>query len=407
MTEPLWRTRCFTLVVRSLRMKFTEEHLQLRRTVREFVDKEINPHVDGWEQAGAFPAHDVFRKAGRLGLLGVNKPEAFGGMGLDYSYQMCVTEELGTCRGGSVPMALGVQTDMATPALARWGSDELRREFLAPAIAGDVVASIAVSEVSGGSDVAAIRTTARKDGADYVINGSKMWITNAAQADWLCLLVNTGDGAPHRNKTLVIVPTKLPGVTIGPKIDKLGMRASDTCPIYFEDVRVPQRHRIGEEGMGFMMQMVQFQEERLNGALSSVRGMDRLLDATIAYCKERHTFGQPLIDNQVVHFRFAELKTEVEALRSLCYRAVEDYVGGADVTLMASMAKLKAGRLVREISDACLQYWGGMGFTWDNIAARAYRDTRLVSIGAGADEIMLGIICKLMGILPGKKKISL
>ena len=385
-------------------MRFTEEHQQLRKTVRDFVDKEINPHMEVWEREGLFPAHALFGKLGKLGLLGVNKPEKFGGMGLDYSYQMVVTEELGTCQGGSIPMAIGVQTDMATPALARWGSDELRKEFLAPAIAGEVVASIAVSEVSGGSDVAAIKTHARKDGTDYVINGSKMWITNAVHADWLCLLVNTGDGPVHMNKTLVVVPTKTKGVTIGPKIDKLGMRASDTCPIYFEDVRVPQRNRIGEEGMGFMMQMVQFQEERLCGAIGSVRGMDRLIDATIEYCRERHTFGQPLINNQVIHFRFAELKTEVESLRSLVYRAVEDYIGGADVTMMASMAKLKAGRLTRECADACLQYWGGMGFTWDNPAARAFRDTRLLSIGGGADEIMLGIICKLMGILPSKKK---
>jgi citronellyl-CoA dehydrogenase len=385
-------------------MRFSEEHTQLRRTVREFVDKELNPNVERWEREGAFPAHEVFKKAGRLGLLGVNKPEAYGGMGLDYSYQMVVTEELGTCGCGAVPMALGVQTDMATPALARWGTHELKQEFLAPAIAGEVVAAIAVSEVSGGSDVAAIKTTARKDGADYVINGSKMWITNAAQADWLCLLVNTSEGAVHANKTVVIVPTKLKGVTIGPKIDKLGMRASDTCPIYFEDVRVPQRHRVGEEGMGFMMQMVQFQEERLCGAISAIRAMEGLIDATIEYCKERQTFGQPLLANQVIHFRFAELRTEVEALRSLCYRAVEEYIGGTDVTMLASMAKLKAGRLAREISDSCLQYWGGMGFTWDNVAARHYRDSRLLSIGGGADEIMLGIICKLMGILPGKKK---
>jgi citronellyl-CoA dehydrogenase len=385
-------------------MKLTDEHLQLRRTVSNFVEQAINPYMDAWEAAGAFPAHELFKQAGKLGLLGINKPEAYGGMGLDYSYQMVATEELGTCRGGAIPMALGVQTDMATPALARWGSDALRKEFLAPAISGDMVAAIAVSEASGGSDVAAIKTTARKDGDDYVINGSKMWITNAAQADWLCLLVNTSDAAVHMNKTLVIVPTALPGVQIGAKIDKLGMRASDTCPIFFEDVRVPQRHRIGEEGMGFMMQMVQFQEERLCGALSSMRGMERLIDATIEYTKERHTFGQPLIDNQVVHFRFAELKTEVEALRSLVYRAVEDYIGGADVTLLASMAKLKAGRLAREVSDSCLQYWGGMGFTWDNPAARSYRDSRLLSIGGGADEIMLGIIAKLMGILPGKKK---
>ena len=385
-------------------MRFTEEHHQLRRTVRDFVEKELNPHVDEWEREGAFPAHEVFKKAGSLGMLGVNKPEAFGGMGLDYSYQMAATEELGNCTCGALPMALGVQTDMATPALARWGSDELRKEFLAPAITGHAVAAIAVSEAGGGSDVAAIKTVAKKDGSDYLISGSKMWITNAAQADWLCLLVNTGDGPVHANKTLVIVPTKLPGVEIGPKIDKLGMRASDTCPVFFDNVRVPQRNRVGEEGMGFMMQMVQFQEERLCGAIGSVRGMDKTIDATIAYCRERQTFGQPLINNQAIHFRMAELKTEVECLRALVYRAVEDYVGGADVTMMASMAKLKAGRLAREVADACLQYWGGMGFTWDNPVARSYRDSRLLSIGGGADEIMLGIIAKLMGILPGKKK---
>jgi citronellyl-CoA dehydrogenase len=385
-------------------MRFTEEHQQLRRTVRDFVEKEVNPNYDEWEKAGVMPLHELFKKAGRLGLLGVNKPEAYGGMGLDYSYQMCCTEELGWCKGGSFPMALGVQTDMATPALARWGSDDLRKEFLAPAIAGEVVTSIAVSEASGGSDVAAIKTTARKDGSDYVINGSKMWITNASQADWLCTLVNTSEGAVHANKTLVVIPTKTKGVEIGPKIDKLGMRASDTCPVFFENVRVPQRHRIGEEGMGFMMQMVQFQEERLCGAIGATRGMERLIDATIEYCRTRETFGQPLINNQVIHFRMAELKTEVEALRALCYRAVEEYVGGTDVTMLASMAKLKAGRLTREVSDACLQYWGGMGFTWDNPAAKSYRDSRLLSIGGGADEIMLGIIAKLMGILPGKRK---
>jgi citronellyl-CoA dehydrogenase len=334
----------------------------------------------------------------------VCKPEPFGGMGLDYSYGMVVAEELGCCHGGSVPMAIGVQTDMATPALARWGSDELRREFLAPAIAGDMVAAIAVSEVSGGSDVAALKTTARKDGDDYVLNGSKMWITNATQADWYCVLANTSEGSPHANKSLIVVPRKSKGLTVGPKLDKLGMRASDTAPLYFEDVRVPQRHRIGAEGVGFMLQMVQFQEERLFGATSTLKSMERVIEATVAYCRERKTFGQPLIDHQVIHFRVAELQTEIQALRSLCYRAVEEYVGGADVTLLASMAKLKAGRLAREVADSCLQWWGGMGFMWDNPASKSYRDSRLLSIGGGADEIMLGIICKLTGILPGKKK---
>jgi citronellyl-CoA dehydrogenase len=385
-------------------MKLTDEHRQIRRTVRELIEKEINPHYETWERDGGFPAREVFGKLGKLGLLGINKPEAYGGMGLDYSYQLMMDEEMGSCAGGSIGMAVGVQTSMATPALARWGSDELRAEFLAPAIAGEHVTAIAVSEVSGGSDVAALKTHARKDGSDYVINGSKMWITNAAQADWFCLLANTGDGPVHANKSLIIVPAKTRGVTVGAKLDKLGMRASDTCPVYLEDVRVPQRHRIGAEGMGFMMQMVQFQEERLFGASSALRGMEAVIQATIAYCRERETFGQPLIDNQVIHFRFAELQTELECLRSLVYRACEDYIGGADVTMLASMAKLKAGRLSREVADACVQYWGGMGFMWDNVASRAYRDTRLLSIGGGADEIMLGIICKLMGILPGKKK---
>jgi citronellyl-CoA dehydrogenase len=385
-------------------VRFTDEHRALRKTIREFIDKEVNPHVDEWEKAGLFPAHEVFKKMGRLGLLGVAKPEAYGGMALDYSYAAAVAEELGTCHSGSVPMAIGVQTDMATPALARFGSDELRAEFLAPAIAGEAVAAIAVSEVSGGSDVAALKTVAKKDGADYVINGSKMWITNATQADWFCVLANTGEGAVHMNKSLIIVPRKTKGLTVGEKLDKLGMRASDTAPVYFEDVRVPQKNRIGIEGSGFMMQMLQFQEERLFGAATSLRSMEKVITETIKYCKERQTFGQPVIDNQVVHFRMAELETEVESLRSLVWRAVEDYVGGADVTMLASMAKLKAGRLSREVADSCLQYWGGMGFMWDNVASRSYRDSRLMSIGGGADEIMLGIICKMMNILPGKKK---
>jgi len=385
-------------------MQWTEEHEQLRQTVRSVIEREINPHVDAWEDAGLFPAHEVFKKLGALGLLGVSKPETYGGMGLDYTYSIAVAEELGNIRCGGVPMAIGVQTDMATPALARFGSDELRQEFLVPAIKGEAVACIGVSEVGGGSDVAALKTHAIKDGDDYIINGSKMWITNATQADWMCLLANTSEGSVHANKSLIIVPMKTKGISVSARLDKLGMRSSDTGQVFFDNVRVPQRHRIGEEGQGFFLQMLQFQEERLFGAASCLRGMDRLIAATIEYCTERHTFGQPLIANQVIHFRMAELKTEVEALRSLVYRAGEDYVGGQDVTMLASMAKLKAGRLTREVSDACLQYWGGMGFMWDNPAARAYRDTRLMSIGGGADEIMLGIICKLMGILPGKKK---
>jgi len=382
-------------------MKFTPEHEQIADTVRKFVANEINPHLPAWETAGIFPAHALFKKMGDLGLLGIKYPTEFGGMGLDFSYSMVMAEALGECNAGGVPMAIGVQTDMCTPALARFGSDALRQEFLAPAIAGDMVGCVGVSEVGGGSDVAALRTTARKDGGDYVINGSKMWITNGMQADWCCLLANTSEGQAHKNKSMIIVPLNSPGVT-RQKIEKIGMHSSDTAQLFFDNVRVPQKNLIGQEGMGFMLQMLQFQEERLYGAAGCLRSLDRLIDQTIDYTRSRQTFGKPILHNQVVHFRLAELRTEVESLRALTYRAVEQYVGGKDVTKLASMAKLKAGRLSREVADSCLQYWGGMGFTADNPIAQSYRDGRLISIGGGADEIMLGIICKFEGTLPGK-----
>jgi len=381
-------------------MKFTPEHEELKRTIERFVEQELNPHVDEWEEAGIFPAHEVFRKLGELGLLGLTKPEAYGGAGLDYSYSVLMAETLGNIRCGGVPMAIGVQTDMATPALARFGSDELRAEFLAPAIAGQAVACIGVSEPGAGSDVASIRTTARRDGDDYVINGGKLWITNGTQADWMCCLANTSEGNPHRNKSLIIVPMRSKGVSVERKLRKIGMNSSDTAQIHFDDVRVPRRHLIGEEGHGFTYQMLQFQEERLWGAANALKGLDNAVRDTVEYARSRKIFGRPVLDNQVVHFTLAELQTEIEALRALVYRATELYVAGQDVTQLASMAKLKAGRLTREVADKCLQYWGGMGYTWENPVSRLYRDGRLASIGGGADEVMLSILCKTMGTLP-------
>ena len=384
-------------------MQFTHEHEEIQRTLKRFIDEEINPHVDEWEAAEIFPAHQVFKRLGELGLLGLTKPEAYGGAGLDYSYSVAMAEALGHINCGAIPMAIGVQTDMATPALARFGSDALRREFLAPAIAGDMVACVGVSEPGAGSDVSAVKTTARKDGGDYIINGAKMWITNSLQADWMCLLANTSEGAAHKNKSLIVVPMNTPGVVKAQKIRKIGMMASDTGLIHLDDVRVPQSNRIGEEGQGFTYQMMQFQEERLWAAASAILGLRRCIAETADYARERKAFGQSILDNQVVHFRLAELKTEVEALRGLTYMALEQYMAGKDVTEWASMAKLKAGRLLREVPDACLQYWGGMGFTWDNPVSRRYRDGRLASIGGGADEVMLGIISKYMGTLPGRR----
>lgn len=383
-------------------MRFTHEHEELRRTTRAFVENEINPYVDEWETSGIYPGHALFKKMGDLGLLGIAKPEAYGGMNLDYSYQVVFAEELGAAHCGGVPMGIGVQTDMATPALAKFGSDSLREAFLAPAIAGEMIAAIAVSEPGAGSDVANIKTTAKKAGGDYLINGTKMWITNATQSDFICLLANTGDGPSHRNKSLIIVPSDTPGISFSEPLNKLGMRSSDTAQIFFDNVRIPQHHCIGEEGRGFTYQMLQFQEERLFVAGMNLKSLENCVNETIRYTQDRKAFGQSILANQSVHFRLAELQTEIEALRALTYDAVEGYIHGEDVTLKASMAKLKSGRLSREVTDSCLQYWGGMGFMWDNLISRTYRDTRLASIGGGADEVMLSIICKLMGTLPHK-----
>ena len=386
-------------------MQFTHDHEQIRDTLKRYIDEHINPHVDEWEEAGIFPAHQVFKGLGDLGLLGLTKPEAYGGAGLDYSYGMVMAETLGHINCGGVPMAIGVQTDMCTPALARFGSDELRKEFLSPAIAGDMVGCIGVSEPGAGSDVAGIKSVARKDGDDYVISGQKMWITNGIQADWMCMLVNTSDGPAHKNKSLVMVPMRdgpngqlTKGIEIAQKIRKIGMNSSDTGLIYFDEVRVSQRNLIGQEGAGFVYQMQQFQEERLWAAASSLVTLTECVRQTIEWAQQRKMFGATLIDQQWVQFKLAELQTEIEALRALTWRAGELYVSGQDVLQLASMAKLKSGRLTREVADICLQFWGGMGFTWENRVSRLYRDGRLGSIGGGADEVMLGIIAKTMGM---------
>lgn len=380
----------------------TQEHKDLRTTVRRFIESEINPHCAEWEKAGIMPLGEIFAKLGDLGLLGISRPQSYGGLALDYSFETVFAEEMGAAEAGALGMAVGAHTNMATPALARHGSDALREEFLAPAISGEKIASIAVSEPHAGSDVAAIRTRAESDGDDYVVNGQKMWITNATQADFFCLLANTGNANRHRNKSLIIVPAGTPGVSVGARLGKLGMRGSDTAPVFFDNVRVPKRFRIGEEGMGFTYQMQQFQEERLFGAAMTIKGLELCVSSTIDYTRDRKTFGRSILDNQLVHFQLAEMQTEIEALRALTYRATEAYVAGEDVTLLASMAKLKAGRLARTIPDQCLQFWGGMGFVEDSLVNRLYRDLRIVPIGGGADEVMQGIICKMMGIAPGR-----
>jgi len=380
-------------------MLLTQEHKELSHSLKRFIDAEINPYVDEWEEAEMFPAHELYKKMGKLGFLGIGKPVEYGGAGLDYSYETVAAETLGYINCCGVITAIGVQTNMSTPALAHFGSDELRRDYLVPAIAGESVGCIGITEAGAGSDVASLKTTARKDGDDYIINGSKIFITTGLQADWVCLLCNTSDGQVHKNKSLIIVPLDSPGVT-RQKIRKIGLMSSDTAQLFFDDVRVPQRNLIGEEGRGFIYQMKQFQQERMFLASRGLMAMEQAINETIEYTRDRKAFGRSILDNQVVHFRLAELQTEVEALRALTYRAVEQYVAGEDVTKLATMAKLKTGRLQREVMDSCLQYWGGHGYVWEASISRRFRDFRITSIGGGADEVMLQVITKLMEISP-------
>ncbi len=382
---------------------YTEEHRAIGETMRKIVEKDINPYVDQWEKDRIFPAHEVFKKLGDAGLLGIQKPEKYGGMGLDYTYQVAAVEAMGAINCAAIPMAIGVQTDMATPALAKYGSEDLCEEFLVPAIAGDKVACIGVSEPHAGSDVAAIKTNARKDGDDYIINGGKMWITNSWQADFMVALCNTSDAGKHANKSLIIIPMDSKGVERARKLEKMGNHSSDTGQIFFDDVRVPQRNLIGAEGAGFMYQMQQFEEERLWAAVSTLPGLQACIDETIEYTRQRKVFGKSVLDNQVVHYRLAELQIEVEMYRALVEKCVTQYARGENITKLVSMVKVKSGRLLREVTDSCLQYWGGMGYMDETPVSRRYRDGRLASIGGGADEVMLGVICKMLGTLPGRK----
>lgn len=385
-------------------MRFTSEHEMFRQSIRRFVEQELTPYADEWEEAGQWPGHEVLAKMGALGFLGLTYPEAYGGQGLDFWYSLIFCEELAKNPSAGVTTGITVHTDMCTPALAEHGSDTLKSQYLTPSLRGEYVGCVAVSEPDAGSDVASIRTRAMADGDEWVISGRKLYITNGAQADWACVLARTSDEPGARGMSLIVVPTSAPGFSVSRKLRKLGNHASDTAELIFDGVRVPRANTIGEEGLGFILQMRQFQRERLVGAIVAYSAAEKTVRDTIAYTQQRRAFGAPLIANQAVHFRLAELLTEIEALRALCYDATERYVAGDDITRLASMAKLKGGRLAREVADGCLQFYGGMGYMEETPIARAYRDARLLSIGGGADEIMLGIIARQEGMLPPRER---
>jgi citronellyl-CoA dehydrogenase len=378
-------------------MEFTEDHEAFRLSVRATIEREIAPFVEQWENARSFPAHDLFPRLGKAGLLGIEYDPAYGGQGADHSYSVIFGEELGRINCNGVPMAISVQTDMATPSLAAFGTEDLKQRYLAPAIRGEMVCSIAVTEPDAGSDVAGLRTRATRDGDEWVINGSKLYITNGTQADWLCLLVRTSDEGGYRGMTQIVFPTDTPGFSVSRKLNKLGNWSSDTAELSFVDAHVPVANSIGVIGQGFQQQMDQFQKERTIALYIAVGQMSHALERTAQYLSERQAFGKPLLANQYIQFRLAELEAQVDLLRHYTYAGAEAFIRGENTSRFATVGKLTAGRLQREVANACLQFHGGVGYMEETWVSRYYRDTCLLSIGGGADEVMLRVLARNHG----------
>ncbi len=385
---------------------YTEAHEMFRKTVRDFVERELRPNIDAWEEDEIFPRW-VFEKAGELGILGAHYPEAHGGSGGDYWYSMAKAEELPRCGAGGLPMALLVQSDMATPVISDLGTPEQIEVFLKPALRGEKIAALGVSEPGCGSDVAAMRTWARKDGDDYVINGSKTFITSGTRADFITLMLKTQPEAGHSGISIVTFPTDVKGFHVSRKLKKIGNWCSDTAELFFEDCRIPRRFLLGEEGEGFRYLMQNFQSERLIASASAVSGASLLLQEGIAYGTDRVAFGKPIIKREYWQHRIVDLATKLEAARALTYHAAEDYNNeryvrsepvSFETTKLISMAKVFVGDVTSEVADTVLQFHGGWGYIEDFRVARAWRDQRLFRLGGGTTETLRYYIARLMGL---------
>ena len=372
----------------------TPEHESFRQTVRKFVDTDLAPRAREFDQMGRIDKK-LYRKMGELGMLGICYDPKWGGGGLDWSFTAVMYEELARADNAGVVMGISVQTDMATPSLHQFGTDELRRRYLTPAVKGEIVASIAVTEPDAGSDVAAIKTRAVRDGDHWVINGSKIYITNTANADWMCLLAVTDPSAGYGGFSQIVVPTDSPGFSYR-LLDKIGNWGSDTGLIFLEDVRVPMANTIGQIGRGFQQQMMQFQDERLVACITSYAGSQVLWERTRKYCEERKLFGSRLIDMQVTKFKLVEMLTQITAARELTHECIRRRMRGEDATLEISMGKLVSGRTSRAVADECIQLHGGFGYMKESPAGRAFVDTRLISIGGGSDETMIHYMAKML-----------
>jgi citronellyl-CoA dehydrogenase len=381
---------------------FTEEHDQLRESIGNFVTKELAPHSERWEQE-TFDDW-VFPRMGELGFLGLSYPEQYGGQGGDYYANLILAEEMTKSNSGGLAMGIAVHTDMATPPVFLFGTEEQKQNYLVPSIKGEKISCLGITEPDAGSDVSGIKTRAVRDGdtqggtGEWVINGSKTYITNGHRADYIVLVTKTDPDAGYDGFTLFLVDMDLPGVIREKKLEKLGMHASDTALLAFQDVRVPAEAVLGEEGKGFYHIMWELQGERLIGAAGCVAGAQRCFDRTMQYAKERQAFGRSIGHFQVIRHKFAEMATKIESARQLVYTTAWRHHNGEYPVREISMAKLYASRIAVEVADECIQVHGGAGYMREYGVERVWRDMRLNRIGAGTDEIMLDVIGRSYGL---------
>jgi alkylation response protein AidB-like acyl-CoA dehydrogenase len=375
---------------------FTDEHEQLRESIHSFVVKELAPHAEEWEET-TFP-DSVFTRMGELGFLGLDKPEQYGGQGGDYYTSIVLAEEMVHAKCGGLGMGIAVHTDMAMPPILAFGTEEQKQEWVVPAIKGEKILCLGITEPDAGSDVSGIKTRARRDGDDYVINGSKTYITNGHRADVIVLVTKTDPDAGYDGFTLFLVPMDAPGVIREKKLEKLGMHASDTALLAFQDVRVPDTAVLGQVGKGFYHIMWELQGERLIGAAGCVAAAQRCFDQTLQYALDRTAFGRQIGKFQAIRHKFAEMATKIEAARQLVYMTAWRFQNGEYPVREISMAKLYSARVAVEVADECIQIHGGAGYMKEYGIERAWRDLRLNRIGAGTDEIMLDVIGRSYGL---------
>ncbi len=375
---------------------FTDEHEQLRESIRNFAQKELAPHAEEWEET-TFP-DSVFTRMGELGLLGLDKPEEYGGQGGDYYTSLVLAEEMTHAQSGGLTMGVAVHTDMAMPPILAFGTEEQKQQWVVPAIKGEKILCLGITEPDAGSDVAGIKTRAVKDGDEYVINGSKTYITNGHRADLIVLVTKTDADAGYDGFTLFLVPMDAPGVIREKKLEKLGMHASDTALLAFQDVRVPETAVLGEVGKGFYHIMWELQGERLISAAGCVAGAQHCFDKTLEYAMEREAFGRKIGNFQAIRHKFADMATKIEAARQLTYMTAWRFQNGEYPVREISMAKLFSARTACEVADECLQIHGGAGYMKEYGIERVWRDMRLNRIGAGTDEVMLDVIGRSYGL---------